>query len=38
MSVFNEEDSKTVRIIGIGAAGFGALTVALIILALIVTG
>jgi len=37
MSVFNEEDSKTVKIIGLTAAGFGALTVALIIIALLVT-
>ncbi len=37
MSVFNEEDSKTVKIIGWTGAGFGALTVALIIIALLVT-
>jgi hypothetical protein len=37
MSVFNEEDSKTVKIIGLTAAGFGALTVALIIIAMLVT-
>ena len=37
MSVFNEEDTRTVKVIGMTAAGFGALTVALIILALILT-
>ena len=33
MSVFNEEDTKTVKLIGLATAGFGALTVALIVLA-----
>ncbi len=37
MSVFNEEDQQTVKTIGMWAAGFAALTVALIILALVVT-
>jgi hypothetical protein len=37
MSVFSEEDSKTVKIIGIAGAGFFGLTVFLIILALYIT-
>lgn len=37
MSVFSEEDSKTVKIIGIAGAGFFGLTVILIILALYIT-
>jgi len=38
MSVFEEDDSKTVRLIGMGAIGFIALTVALVLLALVITG
>ena len=37
MSVFSDEDSKTVRIIGLVGAGFFALTVVLIILAIYIT-
>ncbi len=37
MSVFNEEDSTTLKILGYGALGFAVLTTALIILAVIVT-
>ena len=37
MSVFSEEDSKTVKTIGIAGAGFFGLTVFLIILALYIT-
>lgn len=37
MSVFNEEDTATLKILGYGALGFGTLTVALIILSPIVT-
>ena len=37
MSVFSEEDSKTVKVIGIAGAGFFGLTVFLIILALYIT-
>ena len=37
MTVFSEEDSKTVKIIGIAGAGFFGLTVFLIILALYIT-
>ena len=35
--VFEQEDNKTVKAIGMLGAGFGALTVVLIILALIIT-
>lgn len=38
MSVFDEEDSKIVKIIGWTGAGFAGLTVVLIILAIYVTG
>lgn len=37
MSVFNDEDKATVKLLGYGFAGIGALTVALILLALLVT-
>lgn len=37
MSVFSDEDSKTIRIIGWAGAGFFALTVVLIILAIYIT-
>ena len=37
MSVFNEEDNRTVKMIGMTGVGFAALTVLLIIVALIVT-
>ena len=37
MSVFNEEDTTTLKVLGYSALGFGFLTVALIILALLVT-
>ena len=33
MSVFNEEDTKTMKLIGLATGGFAALTVALILLA-----
>jgi hypothetical protein len=38
MSVFSEEDSNTVKMIGITGAGFFGLTVVLIILAIYITG
>ncbi len=38
MSVFDEEDSQTVRLMGYGFAGIIALTVCLIGLAMLVTG
>ena len=37
MSVFNEEDNRTVKMIGLTGAGFAALTVLLIVVALIIT-
>ena len=37
MSVFESEDNKTVKNIGLMAAGFGVLTVVLIVLSLIIT-
>ena len=37
MSVFNQEDTQTVKHLGYTGAGFAALTVFLIVLALIVT-
>jgi|TARA_B100001540_G_C15604905_1_gene550291 hypothetical protein len=37
MSVFDEKDSATLKILGYSALGFGILTVALIILAMAVT-
>lgn len=37
MSVFNEEDTNTLKTLGYSAAGFAALTVALILLALVIT-
>ena len=37
MSVFNEEDTKTVKTMGMTAVGFGLLTVALIIISLLIT-
>lgn len=37
MSVFNDADNKTIRLIGMGAVGFVALTVALAVLAIVVT-
>ena len=33
MSIFNEEDTKTMKLIGLATAGFAALTAALILLA-----
>ncbi len=36
MSIFNEEDTTTLKILGYSALGFGVLTVALIVLALFV--
>jgi hypothetical protein len=38
MSVFGEEDRSTLRILGVGVAGFGALTVVLIVFAWAVAG
>jgi hypothetical protein len=38
MSVFSEEDSNTVKIIGVAGAGFFSLTVVLAILAIYITG
>jgi hypothetical protein len=38
MSVFSEEDSSTVKMIGMTGAGFFGLTVVLIILAIFITG
>ena len=37
MAIFDDEDQATVKTIGLTGAGFGVLTVILIILALIVT-
>jgi hypothetical protein len=37
MSVFSEEDSNTVKIIGVAGAGFFSLTVVLVILAIYIT-
>lgn len=37
MSVFSEEDNSTLKSLGLTAAGFAALTVALIVIALIIT-
>ncbi len=37
MAIFEAEDQKTVKTIGMSAAGFAALTVALIVIALLVT-
>ena len=37
MSVFDEEDSAILKLLGYGALGIGVLTVALIILAMAVT-
>lgn len=37
MAVFNEEDGRTVKTLGLTMAGFAVLTVSLIILALLVT-
>ena len=37
MSIFEKEDAKTVRIIGLTGIGFAVLTVALIVISLVVT-
>mgnify|MGYP001316592287 CR=1 FL=1 len=37
MSIFSDEDNKTLKIIGLAAAGFGGLTVVLIILSIYIT-
>lgn len=37
MSVFDEEDTKTVKLIGMIAVGFGLLTVAMIVISLLVS-
>jgi len=37
MAVFEEEDQATIKLLGLGFAGIGVLTVALILLALAVT-
>jgi|AP95_1055475.scaffolds.fasta_scaffold00543_4 hypothetical protein len=38
MSVFNEEDTTTLKILGYCATGFAALTTVLIVLAIYITG
>jgi hypothetical protein len=38
MSVFSEQDNKTMKIIGMAGAGFAGLTAVLIVLAMYVTG
>ena len=37
MSVFGEEDNKTIKIIGLAGAAFGGLTVVLIVLSIYIT-
>lgn len=37
MSVFNQEDNQTIKVLAIGAGGFAGLTIALMVLAYIVT-